>query len=215
LHSATEERPPTEPLPTIPSTLALGSDEVIADLPAPPFARQSAGALGAAAACWGVAGQGTLLLVAVLKLSRAALAGLTGPGIGAVHWALAAASVAFLCYFQGYRGFQRRYAPFVAARAAHLARHPRLAHAIAAPFYACGLLHASPRRRAATTLLYVTMAALAIGLTHLPHPYRAIVDLGVACGLLWGAVSLLVFASRAAVGLPPAVALDLPDPPRR
>ncbi|MFL5262219.1 MAG: hypothetical protein ACJ79L_07420 [Anaeromyxobacteraceae bacterium] len=151
----------------------------------------------------------------MLKLSRAAFAGLTAPGISAAHWALAAASVAFLCYFQGYRGFQCRYAPFVAARAAHLARHPRLAHAIAAPFYACGLVHASPRRRAATTLLYVTMAALAIGLARLPDPYRAIVDLGVACGLLWGAVSLLVFASRAAVGLPPAAALDLPDPPRR
>src|SRR6185369_9220460 len=111
LHSATEERPATEPLPTTPSTLALTAD----------------------AACWGIAGQAALLLVAVLKLSRAALAGLTAPGLGAFHWALAAASVAFLCYFQGYRGFQRGYAPFVAARAAHLARHPRLAHAIAAP----------------------------------------------------------------------------------
>ena len=215
MHSATEERPATEPLPTTPSTLALTADAEAAEPLAPAFAEAGGGALGAAAACWGIAGQAALLLVAVLKLSRAALAGLTAPGLGAFHWALAAASVAFLCYFQGYRGFQRGYAPFVAARAAHLARHPRLAHAIAAPFYACGLVHATPRRRAGTTLLYVTMAALAIGLARLPDPYRAIVDLGVACGLLWGAVSLLAFASRAAVGLPPAVALDLPDPPRR
>jgi hypothetical protein len=170
---------------------------------------------GIAAAVWGVAGQLALLGVGAVQLLRAALRGFATAGIDATTLALAAASVATLCYFQGYRGFQLGYARLVAARAAHLARHPRPLHALLAPLHVCGLLHATRRRRFGTALLFGVMGALAVLVGRLPEPYRAVVDLGVACGLGWGSASVLALAVRAAAGRPPAVALDLPPSPDR
>jgi hypothetical protein len=175
-----------------------------------PAVPQRAGLAGIAAAAWGVAGQLALLGVGAVQLLRAALRGFATAGIDATTLALAAASVATLCYFQGYRGFQLGYARLVAARAAHLARH-----ALLAPLHVCGLLHATRRRRFGTALLFGVMGALAVLVGRLPEPYRAVVDLGVACGLGWGTASVLALAVRAAAGRPPAVALDLPPSPDR
>jgi hypothetical protein len=166
--------------------------------------------LGVVAAAWGLLGQLALLLAAVSRLLAAALTGLAGATPST--WALAAGCVVTFCYFQGYRGFQRRYSPFVAGRAAHLARNPRLAHAVLAPLFCCGLVHATRRRRVATLVLYATMVVLAVGIRRLHEPYRAAVELGVACGLFWGAAALLAFAVRALAGRPPATPLDLPAP---
>jgi hypothetical protein len=180
-----------------------------------PAVPQRAGLAGIAAAAWGVAGQLALLGVGAVQLLRAALRGFATAGIDATTLALAAASVATLCYFQGYRGFQLGYARLVAARAAHLARHPRPLHALLAPLHVCGLLHATRRRRFGTALLFGLMGSLAVLVGRLPEPYRAVVDLGVACGLGWGTASVLALAVRAAAGRPPAVALDLPPSPDR
>jgi hypothetical protein len=134
------------------------------------------------------------------------LAGDLAPG----QWALAGALLVALGYFQGYRGFQRGYAPFVAARAAHLARHPTLLHALAAPLYVCGLVGATPRRRARTVLLFAVMPLLAVAVGSLPAPYDALVDLGVAFGLAWGTAALAGHGLRAALGVATPVPLDLP-----
>lgn len=172
-------------------------------------------AVGVAAACWGVGGQLVLLFVPSRQLAHAAVESLRAPGVASWTWPLAAASIVAMCFFQGYLGFQRRYAPLVAARAAHLARHPRPWHAALAPLYVCGLLHASPRRRLTTTLIFAIMPALALGVSRLPDPFRGVVDLGVACGLLWGTVTVVVSSVRAAAGRAPAVSLELPAGPRR
>jgi hypothetical protein len=165
---------------------------------------------GVLAAAWGVTGQLALVAAPAALLLRAALRGLAAADLDPWQWALAAVTVLFLGYFQGYRGFQRGYAPLVAARAAHLARHPTLWYGIAAPLHVCGLVDATPGRRARTTLLLAVMPVLALLVGRLPAPYRAIVDLGVAFGLAWGALSIVVHSARAAAGSPPAVSLSLP-----
>jgi hypothetical protein len=167
------------------------------------------GALGAAGAVWGVGGHVVLLAVAVVQLSRAALRGLA-EGLAPWQWGVAAATVVTLCFFQGYRGFQRKFSRLVVARASHLARHPRRVDALLAPLYCMGLFHATRRRRMASAALVVIMIALAFAVGRLPEPYHAIVDLGVACGLLWGGLSMVAFAAGSLAGRPPAISLDLP-----
>ena len=169
---------------------------------------------GVLAAAWGVTGQIALVAAPAALLLRAAVRGLAAADLDPWHWALSAATVLLLGYFQGYRGFQRGYAPFVAARAAHLARHPAVWHGIAAPLHVCGLVDATPGRRARTALLLAVMPVLAFLVARLPAPYRAIVDLGVAFGLAWGALSIIVYAARAAAGRVPAIPLSLPAPRR-
>jgi hypothetical protein len=200
------------PPPTAASALSLATEAALIESPRAPAASGKASALGIVAAGYGLAGQLALLLFAAVQLSRAALRGLATEDRG-LAWALAAASVAALSYLQGYRGFQRRYSPLVAGRAAFLARSPRPWHVAAAPLYVCGLVHATRRRRRSTALLYAIMPLLALAVRRLPEPGRAAVELGVACGLLWGAIAMVVFTVRSLLGRPPATALDLPSPP--
>jgi hypothetical protein len=199
------------PPPTATSTLSLVAEPpLLAAGPDAIISSRTASALGVVAAGYGVTAQLALLLVAVVQLSRAAMRGL-GAERSAWAWILAAATVVVLGYFQGYRGFQRRFSPLVAGRAVHLARNPRLWHAVAAPIYVCGLVHATRRRRVSTAILFTVMPLLAVTVARLPEPYRAAVDLGVACGLLWGALAIVVFTVRACAGRPPAITLDLPS----
>jgi hypothetical protein len=165
---------------------------------------------GAAAAAWGVAGQLLLFVAAIGRLFPVAREALTAHDLGAGGWLLTVATLAVLGYFMGHRGLQRGYAPRVVARAVHLARNPRPVHALLAPLYCMGLVHASRRRRIASAVLVVTMVGLVLLVRGLPQPYRGIVDAGVVLGLLWGAGSVVAFAVRAIAGNPPRAPLDLP-----
>lgn len=199
-------------MPRTTSTLALASERTLPAVTSSTAAPRRC-LRGVFAATWGVAGQVVLVAAPAALLLPAATRGLASADLGAAHSALAVASLVVLGYFQGYRGFQRGYAPFVAARAA-LARHPTAWHGVAAPLHVCGLIAATSRRRARTAALFAVMPVLAFAVGRLPSPYRAIVDLGVALGLASGAVALAAFGVRAALGRPPAVALDLSLPSR-
>jgi hypothetical protein len=197
----------------MPTTSALPATAAV-DLPRDPrppaLGAERTSALGAVAAFWGVGFHVALLIVAVTQLLRAALSGLAAADPAPSTWMLSAASVAVLCYFQGYRGFQRGFSRLVVARAAHLSRHPTPWHALVAPLHVCGLVHATARRRVATAAIFVVMPALAVGVSRLPEPLHAAIDLGVAAGLTWGLAAMVWLASRAAAGRPPGSPLDLP-----
>lgn len=194
--------PPTTTALTLPT-----APDFRPDAPREPDPRASL--LGLAAACWGISGQVALLLVPARKLAHAGVNELLAQRAA---WTLpvAAGTVAVFCFLMGYRGMQRGYAPLVAARAAHLARHPRVWHAVLAPLHVCGLVHATRRRQATRMMLLVGMPAAAATAGLLPQPLRALVAVGVAFALLWGIVAVVVFSIRAAAGRAPAVALDLP-----
>jgi hypothetical protein len=165
---------------------------------------------GALAAAWGIAGVLLLLLRAVVGLSPNVLQAAGDASLGALHWSLAAVWLVFMGYSEGYRGFQRGFAPRVVARAVHLARAPRPLHALLAPFFCMGLFHASRRRLLTSWTLVFMIVGLVTVVRLVPQPWRGLIDAGVILGLGWGILAVLVFVAQALRGHPPAVPADLP-----
>jgi hypothetical protein len=166
--------------------------------------------VGIAAAAWGLAGTAAILARAVWRLAPFAAQVLAERELTALQWLFAGAWICFMGLFEGYRIFQRGFAPRVVARACHLARQPRLLDATLAPAFCMGLLRASRRRLVTSWTVLAGVVALVLGVRRLAQPYRGIVDAGVVVALAWGVVALAVLAGRAAAGHPPRVPADLP-----
>jgi hypothetical protein len=169
-------------------------------------------ALGAAAAAWGIAGVFLIIGRAVARLAPMALDGLATTGLSVWNWIALAGWVAFMGYFEGYKGFQRAFSPRVVARALHLAKNPRPLHALLAPLYVMGLIHASRRRLITSWTLVTVMVGLVIGVRVIAQPWRGLIDVGVIFGLVWGLVAIAAFLVAALRGNLPGGALDLPRP---
>lgn len=153
----------------------------------------TAGLLGAV---WGIAGVLAVLVYAVLKLSRHVLEALA-LGLLGFEWAMLAASVAFMAWAEGYRGFQLRFAPRVAARALHLWQHPGLLRVLLAPLFCVGYFDATPRLRRLAWTGTALVVVLVLLVQRLGQPWRGILDAGVVVGLSWGSIAVLAFAIRA------------------
>jgi hypothetical protein len=166
-------------------------------------------ALGVAAAVWGLAGVVALLVRAVSRLWPPAIDALAAP-LDAAAWAFAAGSVLFIGFFEGYRGFQRGFAPRVVARAWHLARAPRPLHALLAPLFCMGLIHATRRRLITSWTVLSLIVGAVLALRLVAQPWRGLVDLGVVVGLVWGLAAIVAFAGRALAGGGPPGPADLP-----
>lgn len=164
---------------------------------------------------WGVLGVVTVLVEALCRLGATAARILTVHALTTGQLVLLAAWTVTIAYFEGYRGFQRRFSPRVVARALHLAEHGRPLHVALAPLYCMALLHATRRRLIATWALVAGIVALILLVRQMPPPYRAIVDAGVAFALAWGAVSILVCLARGLAGRPLGISADVPEEPRR
>lgn len=190
------ESPPPEPV-SLPEPPAA---------PGPPVS----GPAGALAAAWGVGGVLFLLVRGLLGLAAPAGEAFRGlsPGLGLLVGLLVVLPLGAL---KGRFVFQRNVAPRVVGRAFHLARGTRRAHALLAPLYCLGLIHASRRRRTIGWVMMALIAGFVAGTRLLGQPYRGVVAAAVALGLAWGAVALVAIALRAWRGAPPRVSLDLPE----
>jgi hypothetical protein len=166
---------------------------------------------GAAAAAWGLTGVVALVGRAVDRLVPHALDGLTAPGLTVWHWIALAGWLGFMGYFEGYKGFQRAFSPRVVLRAMHLARNPHPLHALLAPLYVMGLIHASRRRLVTSWTLVITMVGLVVGMRHIAQPVRGLIDAGVVLGLAWGLAAIVWYVAAAMAGRPPRGDLDLPE----
>ena len=167
------------------------------------------------AALWGVLGFTALLVEAIVRLTPLALEPVLAGGLTGWHWALYGASILFMAYSEGYRGFQKQAAPRMVARALHLGEHPRPLHVVLAPFFCSGLFHATRRRVIATWVLYGGIVAIILVVRLLPQPWRGMIDAGVVVGLSWGALAVLVMYLRALAGHPPAATPELPGEDQR
>jgi len=133
-------------------------------------------------------------------------------------------------YFEGYRGFQKKFAPLVVKRSFTLVPTADASvadgrkgssskspwwHLVLAPLYSMGLFHATPKRTMISRCVTLGVAALVIAVKKLPYPYRNIVDAGVVAGLTWGSLSISVLYVNAWIRKehPPGVSAELPPPP--
>jgi hypothetical protein len=152
--------------------------------------------MGTFGAIWGLAGVFLLLASAVYRLSVIAAAAFTY-SLKLQHWAVLLVSVFFMAYAEGYRAFQQRFSPRVAARAKYLKNHPNFLHAVFAPLFCMGYFHAT-RRRKITSISVTAGIVLLIVLVRLLHqPWRGIIDLSVVVGLGWGIISLAFYGYQA------------------
>jgi len=152
--------------------------------------------VGVIGAIWGLFGVLLLLGSAVYRLSRMAVAAFDYD-FGPVHWIALVVIVLLMAYAEGYRGFQQRFSPRVAARALFLKQHPRFLHAVFAPFFCMGYFYATPKRQRVSIALTLGIVVLVILVRFLPQPWRGILDAGVVVGLAWGVLSLLYFSGQA------------------
>ena len=160
---------------------------------------------------WAVLGVSALLINAIVRLAPMALEPLTaasGPSLAVLAAYLV--SIVGLGYSEGYRGFQRSFAPRAAVRSRAVADAPVLIK-VFAPFMAMGLIHATRRRLIAAWSLVTMVVGFILVVRLMPQPWRGAVDAGVVVGLSWGVIALLVNWWAVIQGRGPEVEADLPD----
>ncbi|GAB4528506.1 MAG: hypothetical protein Tsb0020_45650 [Haliangiales bacterium] len=160
-------------------------------------------------AFWGVLGFAAIVFRAVWSLTpiavESALSGLSG-----LQWALGLGWVGFMVYSEGYKGFQLKVAPRVAARAMYLARNPRPVLVILAPLFCMGLIHATRKRLIVSWCVLIGIVTMVLLVRQVGQPWRGIVDAGVVAGLMWGLISILWWFGRALLGHDLPVPSDVP-----
>lgn len=167
-----------------------------------------------AVAVWGVLGFAAIVFRAVWSLTPVALAPIRSGTMTALQWLLYIGWLVFMVYSEGYKGFQRKVAPRVAARAMYAARNPRPLLVILAPLFCMGLIHATRKRLIVSWCALTGIVLLVIVVRQLDQPWRGIIDGGVVAGLGWGLVAMLWYFARALQGHPMPVPADVPDEAR-
>ncbi|NJD55576.1 MAG: hypothetical protein FIA94_04125 [Nitrospirae bacterium] len=152
--------------------------------------------MGAFGAAWGVSGVVLLLASAVYRLSSAALGALSSPW-HVQHWVFFLIVVVFMAYAEGYRAFQQRFSPRVAARAKYLLNNPAIVRVVFAPIFCMGFFHATRKRKITSISVTGGIIILVLLVRAVPQPWRGIVDLGVVVGLTWGIISIIIFSVKA------------------
>jgi len=98
-----------------------------------------------------------------------------------------------MLFSEGYRGFQKQFAPRFAARAYYLTTSPKLKHQLLAPLFCVGYIYATRRRMIIAWLLTVTVIGFIITVRLVSQPWRGIIDTGVVLGLMYGLASVYYF----------------------
>ncbi|MDF7805877.1 hypothetical protein P4E94_00410 [Pontiellaceae bacterium B12219] len=154
---------------------------------------------GTIGAIWGVFGLSMILirgffsvLPPVIDLQHETLTG--------IHWVGLVISLVFMGYAEGYKGFQLKFSPRVAARALYLRANPTPLRIIFAPLFCMGFFHATRKRKIIAYAVTTMVVLLIVGVRELQHPWRGIVDVGVLFGLGWGLISVWVYCFKAFFG---------------
>jgi len=161
------------------------------------------------AAIWGLGGVYLLILYSIVKLAPRAWEALDAePGF--IHWAVAIINLIFMLYVEGYRGFQKSFAPRTVARAHFLFRNPNWRDLSLGPFFCMGYYRMNRRPRIGIYALTVMMIFFILLLPLLPQPWRGALDLGVVIGLSYGIATLSFFTYHAFVRNDPRYSPEIP-----
>jgi hypothetical protein len=151
---------------------------------------------GKIGAIWGLAGLSLLFGSALFRLYPYAQE-LCGMSFEWFHWVALVASLLFMGYAEGYKGFHLKFSPRVAARALYLKNNPTVVRVLFAPLFCMGYFYATRKRKIVSYCLTAMIVGLIIWVKTLEQPWRGIVDAGVVLGLGWGLVSVWIFALKA------------------
>ena len=166
--------------------------------------------VGVFGAVWGLAGVTALLLFAIYRLGNMGIAAF-GYELDWRHWTLLIVNSLFMAHGEGYRGFQKGYAPRVVARARHLMDNPEPFRVILAPLFVMGYFATTRRRLISAYLLTAMIITLIIIFQQLSQPWRGMLDFGVVIGLTWGVISILIFTVKCFSGAPFDHSPEMPE----
>ncbi|MBK1829383.1 hypothetical protein JIN77_01480 [Verrucomicrobiaceae bacterium R5-34] len=113
------------------------------------------------------------------------------------HWIALVLFAFFMAYYEGFKGFQKKYSPRVAARVRYLRDQPDTLRSLLAPLFCIGYFHANKKTLIKAYVLTIGIALLVRSMNYCPQPWRGIVDLGVMIGLSWGLIAFWIFAYKA------------------
>lgn len=166
---------------------------------------------GAVGAVWSIAGITLLIGSAIIRLAPRVADALSS-GLTPLMWGVLIVWCGLMLVGEGYRGFQRQFAPRVSARTWHLAYHGRVIDYILAPLYSVGYYSASRRRIITSWSLTSGIVVLILLVSQIPQPWRGIIDAGVLAGLVYGLVWVYILTLRMFMRQGPAArALNVTD----
>ena len=146
------------------------------------------------AAFWGVVGVMGIVLYAIVRLA-AFVIGALSIGLDALQWLTMLVIVVVMAWSEGYKGFQLKFSPRVAARALYLYRYPTSwVTRWLAPLFCIGYFAASRRTLTVAWAGTAGIVVLVLLVHRLDQPWRGIIDSGVVVGLSWGLISMAVMA---------------------
>ena len=153
-------------------------------------------AIGALASGWGIIGFFSLVGFAMVRLSAHTLEAFAQP-FTVWQWCVLIISLVFMAYSEGYKGFQKSYAPRFAARVHYLSSQANGLQLILAPLFCMGFFNAPKRRIITSTLLSTMIIIFVLLFKYIPQPWRGIFDAAVVFGLIWGLTATGIFCYQA------------------
>ena len=160
---------------------------------------------------WGVTGVIYILAKPLQKLSNTAIIPFQNPNIlTPSQWMLYVASCTFMGYVEGYKSFQKKFAPLVVKRSFTLNQSTGV-KVLLAPLYCIGLFGATKKRMIVSWSLLFGISILSYSVKLLDDVSRIIIDAGVVVGLLWGIFSILLqYISTTVLHIPNEINPELP-----
>ncbi|MBF2055324.1 MAG: hypothetical protein IGS03_17885 [Candidatus Sericytochromatia bacterium] len=148
-------------------------------------------------ASWGLGGFLLLLIQALIRLSPMAWVAISEYSLALWQWGLMAGWTLFMAISEGYKGFQKAFAPRFGARLRWLRDHPQGLPALLAPFFCMGFFGATRKRKLVSWILTMGIVIFVLLIKLLPQPWRGIIDVGVVVGLSWGVLATVWFSLQA------------------
>jgi hypothetical protein len=144
------------------------------------------------AAVWGILGVFLLVGKSCESLFSRASEAIQG-GLSTYQWIILVLYSLFMLYYEGYKGFQKKFSPRTAARVHYLYMNPRPLHVLFAPFFCMGYFHAKRKVRIAAIAISLLILAVIFLMEFCAQPWRGIIDVGVILGLSYGLISFGCF----------------------
>ena len=160
---------------------------------------------------WGVGWVVWLLGHAIVRLTPIAAEPWLDGSLTAAQKTLFIGWLGFNGYAEGYKAFQKKFAPRVISRAVHLGQHPTPFRLLLALPFCMSLFYAQRRQRIVSWTFIVVLIAVIVAVRALPQPWRGIIDGGVVLGLGWGVCVLVWLMAKYLITGESPPSVDLPD----